>query len=233
MDSSAQVLKVGKPVAAAGLPGLSFALSRSFRHAAHHLGKYQDRAGSPDHPQNIHVCPRRVCAPGPAPPMTQAVTVELQIRRSNAHKAVSPRGRRAVPAQWHRTRRSPLPDGPARPFSHPELSILFVGSPCRAGRGPWRAEPAVLPPLTSHRRIHRRRLSARTVTRFGPFSTRTKSDGVSCPSAYTMGLGARPGPAYETASTTPTVETARSVLSNAAAQLVADRLDPVDGWPEA
>ncbi|MFJ7948878.1 hypothetical protein ACIQ6K_35415 [Streptomyces sp. NPDC096354] len=56
---------------------------------------------------------------------------------------------------------------------------------------------------------------------------------MSCPSAYTMGLGARPGRTYATASTTPTAETARSVLNNAAAQLVADQLDPVDGRPGA
>lgn len=55
------------------------------------------------------------------------------------------------------------------------------------------------------------------------------ADGDNPPFAYTMGLGARPGRAYELACTALPAEIACSVLNNAAAQLVTDLLDPVDG----
>ncbi|MFG3132941.1 DUF4262 domain-containing protein [Streptomyces tendae] len=55
------------------------------------------------------------------------------------------------------------------------------------------------------------------------------ADGVAPSFAYTVGLGARPGRAYELACTTLPAETACTVLNNAAAQLVTDELDPVDG----
>ncbi|MFE1289697.1 DUF4262 domain-containing protein [Streptomyces sp. NPDC058751] len=55
------------------------------------------------------------------------------------------------------------------------------------------------------------------------------ADGEKPSFAYTMGLGARPGRAYELACTTLPAELACSVLNNAAAQLVTDLLDPFDG----
>lgn len=55
------------------------------------------------------------------------------------------------------------------------------------------------------------------------------ADGDEPPFAYTVGLGARPGRAYELASTGLPAELACSVLNNAAAQLVTDQLDPADG----
>ncbi|MGW7196174.1 DUF4262 domain-containing protein [Streptomyces chryseus] len=55
------------------------------------------------------------------------------------------------------------------------------------------------------------------------------ADGVSSPYAYTIGLGFRPGRAYELACTTLPAEMACTVLNNAAAQLVTDLLDPAEG----
>ncbi|MEU3501591.1 DUF4262 domain-containing protein [Streptomyces hundungensis] len=55
------------------------------------------------------------------------------------------------------------------------------------------------------------------------------ADGVSEAFAYTVGLGVRPGRAYELACTTLPAELACSVLNNAAAQLVTDDADPVEG----
>lgn len=55
------------------------------------------------------------------------------------------------------------------------------------------------------------------------------ADGDDPPFAYTVGLGVRPGRAYELACAALPAELACSVLNNAAAQLVTDLLDPVDG----
>ncbi|MEU7228857.1 DUF4262 domain-containing protein [Streptomyces chrestomyceticus] len=54
-------------------------------------------------------------------------------------------------------------------------------------------------------------------------------DGDEPPFAYTTGLAARPGRAYELAATGLPGPVAHAVITNAAEQLVADGLDPADG----
>jgi hypothetical protein len=54
-------------------------------------------------------------------------------------------------------------------------------------------------------------------------------DGQDVPFAYSVGLAARPGSAWELASTGLPGRLAQAVINGAAAQLVRDNLDPVDG----
>ncbi|WP_030372413.1 DUF4262 domain-containing protein [Streptomyces rimosus] len=54
-------------------------------------------------------------------------------------------------------------------------------------------------------------------------------DGVEPPFAYSVGLAARPGRAYELATTGLPDRVAYAVITGAADQLVADGLDPADG----
>lgn len=55
------------------------------------------------------------------------------------------------------------------------------------------------------------------------------ADGVNQAFAYTAGLAARPGRAYELACTALPAELACAVLNNAAAQLVTDNAEPIEG----